>query len=99
MVANNEWYDYEAKYVDGEMELVVPARVSEEAAARAQELAVQAFVASECEGMARVDLFVRRDGEVLVERAEHDPRLHLHERLREALRGVAASRTPRCSSA
>ena len=35
-------------------------------AARAQELAVQAFVASECEGMARVDLFVRGDGEVLV---------------------------------
>jgi D-alanine-D-alanine ligase len=66
VVAGNEWYDYEAKYVDGEMELVVPARVSEAAAARAQELAVQAFVASECEGMARADLFVRRDGEVLV---------------------------------
>jgi D-alanine-D-alanine ligase len=66
VVANNEWYDYEAKYAEGEMELVVPARVGDEAAARAQELAVQAFVASECEGMARVDLFVRRDGEVLV---------------------------------
>jgi D-alanine-D-alanine ligase len=66
VVAHNEWYDYEAKYADGEMELVVPARVSEEAQGRAQELAVQAFVASECEGMARVDLFVRRDGEVLV---------------------------------
>jgi D-alanine-D-alanine ligase len=66
VVANNEWYDYEAKYEEGEMELVVPARVGDEAAARAQKLAVQAFVASECEGMARVDLFVRRDGEVLV---------------------------------
>ena len=31
-----------------------------------QELAVEAFVATECEGMARVDLFVREDGEVLV---------------------------------
>ena len=31
-----------------------------------QELAVQAFVATECEGMARVDCFVRDDGEVLV---------------------------------
>jgi D-alanine-D-alanine ligase len=66
VVANNEWYDYEAKYAEGEMELVVPARVSEKQAARAQELAVQAFVASECEGMARADLFVRADGEVLV---------------------------------
>ena len=34
--------------------------------ARAQELAVNAFVATDCEGMARVDLFVRADGEVLV---------------------------------
>jgi D-alanine-D-alanine ligase len=66
VVAHNEWYDYEAKYDDGEMELVVPARVGEQAGRRAQELAVQAFVAAECEGMARVDLFVRRDGEVLV---------------------------------
>ena len=65
-VTNNEWYDYEAKYVDGEMELIVPARISQEQLARAQELAVRAFVVSDCEGMARVDMFVRRDGEVLV---------------------------------
>jgi len=65
-VANNEWYDYEAKYEQGEMELIVPARISEEQAARAQELAVGAFRATECEGMARVDMFVRDDGEVLV---------------------------------
>ncbi len=65
-VARNEWYDYEAKYAQGEMELIVPARISEQQAARAQELAVRAFVATECEGMARVDMFVRDDGEVLV---------------------------------
>ena len=76
MVANNEWYDYEAKYVEGEMELVVPARIGEDAAARAQELAVRAFVASECEGMARVDLFVRSDGEVLVNELNTIPGLH-----------------------
>ena len=62
-----EWYDYEAKYAEGEMELMVPARISPEQAERAQELAVRAFVATDCEGMARVDMFVRRsDGEVLV---------------------------------
>jgi D-alanine-D-alanine ligase len=66
VVTSNEWYDYDAKYVEGEMELVVPARISETAAARAQELAVEAFVAAECEGMARADLFVREDGTVLV---------------------------------
>src|SRR5262249_12462779 len=65
-VTRNEWYDYEAKYEDGEMELVVPARIGRDRVARAQELAVRAFVATACEGMARVDLFVRDDGEVLV---------------------------------
>ncbi|HUK44589.1 MAG TPA: hypothetical protein VLV28_04805, partial [Gaiellaceae bacterium] len=59
-------YDYEAKYVEGEMDLVIPARVTPEQLRRAQELAVKAFVVSSCEGMARVDMFVRADGEVLV---------------------------------
>jgi D-alanine-D-alanine ligase len=66
VVTHNEWYDYEAKYDEGEMDLVVPARIGEERVARAQELAVRAFVATDCEGMARADLFVRDDGEVLV---------------------------------
>jgi D-alanine-D-alanine ligase len=66
VVTHNEWYDYEAKYDDGEMDLVVPARVSDAQIERAQELAVRAFVATDCEGMARADLFVRADGEVLV---------------------------------
>ena len=66
VVTNNEWYDYEAKYDEGEMELIVPARLTDEQLERAQELAVRAFVATECEGMARVDMFVRGDGEVLV---------------------------------
>ena len=48
------------------MELVVPARIGEAAQARVQELAVASFVAADCEGMARVDFFVREDGEVLV---------------------------------
>jgi D-alanine-D-alanine ligase len=66
VVRNREWYDYEAKYVEGEMELLVPAPIAEASAQRTQELAVEAFIAAECEGMARVDLFVRGDGTVLV---------------------------------
>lgn len=66
VVTNNEWYDYEAKYEEGEMDLVVPARITPEQIERAQQVAVEAFVATECEGMARADLFVRDDGEVLV---------------------------------
>jgi len=61
-----DWYDFASKYEDAGMDLVVPARISAEQSARAQELAVRAFVASDCEGMARVDMFVRDDGEVLV---------------------------------
>jgi D-alanine-D-alanine ligase len=66
VVTHNEWYDFEAKYDEGEMDLVVPARITDEQVERAQELAVRAFVATDCEGMARADMFVRDDGEVLV---------------------------------
>jgi D-alanine-D-alanine ligase len=66
IVANADWYDYSAKYDEGGMELVVPPRIPEEAIARVQEVSVQAFRATECEGMARADCFVRADGEVLV---------------------------------
>jgi D-alanine-D-alanine ligase len=62
----SDWYDYEAKYAEGGMELVIPPRVAAESAAQVQELAVAAFVACDCEGMARVDVFVRPDGDVVV---------------------------------
>jgi D-alanine-D-alanine ligase len=64
--ANADWYDYSAKYDEGGMELVIPPRVSQEAIERVQELSVQAFRVTDCEGMARADCFVRDDGEVLV---------------------------------
>jgi D-alanine-D-alanine ligase len=61
-----DWYDYSAKYDEGGMDLVIPPRLEQETIERVQELAVQAFVAGECEGMARVDFFVTTDGKVLV---------------------------------
>ena len=66
VVTHNEWYDYVAKYDEGEMDLRVPARITGAQIERVQELAVRAFVATDCEGMARADCFVRDDGEVLV---------------------------------
>ncbi len=66
IVAHADWYDYSAKYDAGGMDLVVPARISAGADARVRELAVESFVATECEGMARIDFFVRPDGEVIV---------------------------------
>ncbi len=66
LVAHADWYDYAAKYDEGGMDLVIPARIAPEADARVRELAVDACLATECEGMARIDFFVRADGEVLV---------------------------------
>jgi D-alanine-D-alanine ligase len=55
------WYDYEAKYAAGGMELLVPARVSDTARAKVCELALRVFSYAGCEGLARADFFV--DGE------------------------------------
>ena len=61
-----DWYDYSAKYDEGGMDLIVPPRLPDETVTRVQELSVRAFVAGECEGMARVDFFVRPEGEVVL---------------------------------
>jgi D-alanine-D-alanine ligase len=58
IVLAGEWYDYAAKYEAGGMELVVPARISPAARARVQELALEVFAYTGCEGLARVDFFV-----------------------------------------
>jgi D-alanine-D-alanine ligase len=57
----NDFYDYEAKYTPGGMELLIPARIAPAARLRVMELAVHTFELSGCDGLARVDFFV--DGE------------------------------------
>jgi D-alanine-D-alanine ligase len=64
--AGTDWYDFSAKYDEGGMDLIVPPRIPTEQAERVQEISIEAFVACECEGMARVDCFARGNGEVLV---------------------------------
>ena len=66
IVAHADWYDFDAKYADGGMDLIVPARLPAETLERVQQIAVESFVATDCEGMARVDFFVRPDGEIVV---------------------------------
>ena len=63
-----DWYDTASKYDEGGSDLIVPPPgLSDERIERAQQLAVQAFVATECEGMARADFFVREtDGEIVL---------------------------------
>jgi D-alanine-D-alanine ligase len=55
------WYDYEAKYTPGAMELIVPARIGEQATEAVRELAVRTFLLTGCAGLARVDFFVEGD--------------------------------------
>jgi D-alanine-D-alanine ligase len=64
----HEFYDFEAKYLDGEegARLVCPADLPDAVVHRVRDLAARTFEALGCEGLARVDFFVRHDGEVLV---------------------------------
>ena len=66
IVVNADWYDYEAKYSAGGMDLVVPARIDEATAERVRSLAIEVFKRSGCAGLARVDFFVEDTGRVLV---------------------------------
>lgn len=67
IVPCNEFYDYKAKYIDGKSGLIIPAELSPETTREVQRLAVEAFQAIDCAGMARVDFFVTRgEGKVMV---------------------------------
>lgn len=66
VVAHGEWYDYETKYSDGGMELIVPAALDDAQVTRLLELAAAAFQLGGCSGLARCDFFVEPDGEILV---------------------------------
>jgi D-alanine-D-alanine ligase len=66
IVANAEWYDFEAKYEEGGMELRVPAPISAAESERVRELAAATFSLAGCSGLARCDFFVEPGGKVLV---------------------------------
>ncbi|HEY5709209.1 MAG TPA: D-alanine--D-alanine ligase family protein [Solirubrobacterales bacterium] len=66
VVANGDWYDYETKYRDGGMNLVVPAPIGDEQLDRVRDLATRAFDLAGCAGLARCDFFADPDGTVLV---------------------------------
>jgi D-alanine-D-alanine ligase len=67
IIPNREFYDYDAKYVDENgARLEAPAKLPPETVKRVQELAIHTFKALNCEGMGRVDLFLKADGTLLV---------------------------------
>jgi D-alanine-D-alanine ligase len=65
IVPSNEFYDYAAKYLDGESDLLIPASIPDQTARTISGLAVDAYRAIDCAGMARVDFLLdRKTGKV-----------------------------------
>jgi D-alanine-D-alanine ligase len=65
IIPSNEFYDYDAKYVDGASKAIIPAALSRTTVRKLQAMAVDAFQTVECAGMARVDfLVVRKTGKI-----------------------------------
>lgn len=66
VVGNHEFYDFEAKYLDGSTEFDIPAKISEAESDQVQKAAIKAFTALGCEGLARVDFFLKLDGTLII---------------------------------
>jgi D-alanine-D-alanine ligase len=60
------WYDFESKYLDDTAELDIPAKLDDAVVERLRAMAVKAFRALDCQGLARVDFFVREDGGLVI---------------------------------
>jgi D-alanine-D-alanine ligase len=61
-----EFYDFQAKYLDNSMELIVPADLPAGVQSKIQQAAITAFNAAGCEGLARVDFFYSTQGEIII---------------------------------
>lgn len=65
VVPSNEFYDYNAKYIDGSSKTIIPADLPEETILKIRNYAVKAFKALDCAGLSRVDFFVHKEtGEI-----------------------------------
>jgi len=67
VIPKDDWYSFESKYVDADgAKCMIPAELNEEDVKRVQELAVLTYRLLECEGMARVDMFMLEDGKLVI---------------------------------
>jgi D-alanine-D-alanine ligase len=67
VIASNEFYDYRAKYIDGKSQVVIPAAIPQATAEEIRRQAVQAFLALDLSGLARVDFFIEKEsGQVYI---------------------------------
>lgn len=66
IVPKKEFYDYKAKYEDGETALIIPADMTEEQYEIMQEMAIRAFKSLDCSGLVRADFFLTKEGTFLI---------------------------------
>src|SRR3989339_126702 len=66
IIANQEFYSYDAKYIDEGSVAVIPAKIDKKTTKKIQELAIREFKVLNCEGMGRVDFFLKKNGRVVV---------------------------------
>jgi D-alanine-D-alanine ligase len=66
IIPKTEFYDYKAKYEDGDTALVIPADISEEIYTDIREMAIRAYKALDCSGLVRADFFLTQDGKILI---------------------------------
>jgi D-alanine-D-alanine ligase len=67
VLSSNEFYDYRAKYIDGKSQVVIPADIAQATAEEVRRQAVQAFLALDLSGLARVDFFIEKEtGQVYI---------------------------------
>src|SRR3989338_3526046 len=66
IISNQEFYSYDAKYIDEGSVAVIPAKLDKKITRKVQELALRTFQVLSCEGMGRVDCFLKKNGDVLV---------------------------------
>lgn len=74
IIPSREFYSYEAKYIDGKSELLIPAPISAALTRQVQDLALRAYRAIDCAGMARVDFLLERESQ-----SGGEPKLYLSE--------------------
>ncbi len=61
VVASNEFYDYSAKYINNKSQVIIPADIAQSTAQEIRRHAVEAFLALDLSGLARVDFFIERE--------------------------------------
>ncbi len=88
IVLNSEFYAYDTEYIDDQgAQVVVPAAIAPEINDKIRAIAVQAYQTLGCSGMARVDVFLTADNEVVINEINTLPGFYQHQHVSEAVAG------------